>query len=126
MASYLLDSDVIIEYFRNKTQTVELVDSLGPKIKLWISVLSLIEVKSGAMESVESKIDRFFNFAKIIPVNLEIADMAAWYMKRWKKKGITLYLVDAAIAATCIVHDLTLVTYNKRDYPMKELEVISS
>ena len=124
MTSYLLDSDVIIEYFRDNPQTVDLIDSLGPKTKLWISALSLIEVKSGAMENVEGKIDRFFNFAKIVPVNLQIADLAAGYMKKWKKQGVTLYLVDTTIAATCIVQNLTLITYNKKDYPMKELRII--
>lgn len=121
MNSYLLDSDVIIEYFKSDPKTIELIDSLGPKIKLWISILTLIEVKSGAQEKVEKEIDKFFNYAKIIPVSMPIGDLASEYMRTWKKKGKALYLVDAVIASSCIIHDLTLVTYNERDYPMREL-----
>ena len=124
MTSYLLDSDVIIQYFRDDPNTVNLIDSLGSKIKLWISVLSLVEVKSGVKSNVKYKINSFFNYAKIVPVNLAIGNLAADYMKEFKKKNKIIFLVDAVIAATCIVHDLTLVTYNKRDYPMKELRLI--
>ena len=124
MASYLLDSDVIIEYFRDNPETVALVDSLGPKTKLWTSVLSVIEVKSGTKANVEVKINRFFNFAKVVPVNLKVANLAVENMKEWKRKNKILYLVDAVIAAACVIHDLTLVTYNKRDYPMKEVDIL--
>ena len=124
MPSYLLDSDVVIEYFKASTETVALVEGLGPKSKIAVSVLTVIEVKSGAMPNVEQKIERFFRFVKTVNVNLDIANLASHYMKNWKKKGKTLYLVDASIAATCVLHDLILVTYNKKDYPIKELEMI--
>ena len=124
MPLHLLDSDVIIEYFRDNPKTVSLLANLGPKSKLWTSVLSVVEVKSGTKSNVEEKIENFFNFIKTINVNLEIANLAAYYMKEWKKKGKILYLVDAIIAATCVIYDYTLVTYNKRDYPMKELKLI--
>ena len=124
MNSYLLDSDVIIEYFKHDPKTVELVDGLGPKIKLWISVLSLIEVKSGVKTEVKKDIDRFFNYAKIVPVSLPIGELATEYIRSWKKKGKILYLVDAVLASSCVFHDLILVTYNKRDYPMKELRML--
>lgn len=126
MPSYLLDSDVIIEYFRGNPKTVSLLANLGPKSRLCTSVLSVVEVKSGTRLNVEGKIENFFNSIKTVDVNLEIADLAAYYMKECKKKGKILYLVDAIIAATCVIYDFTLVTYNKRDYPMKELKVISS
>ena len=124
MPLHLLDSDVIIEYFRDNPKTVSLLANLGPKSKLCTSVLSVVEVKSGTKPNVEEKIENFFNSIKTINVNLEIANLATYYMKEWKKKGKILYLVDAIIAATCIIHDYTLVTYNKRDYPMKELKLI--
>lgn len=124
MLLYLLDSDVIIEHFRNNPQTIKLINDLGKMSRIGVSVLTLIEVKSGARQEVEAKIEKFFNQAKTISVNLQIADLAANLMRDWKKKGKTLYLVDATIAATCLVNGLTLVTYNKRDYPMKELKML--
>lgn len=124
MLCYLLDSDVIIEYCRDNLESVNLINNLDKKSRIGISVLSLIEVKSGARADVKERIERFFNRAKMVNVNSQIANLAADFMKKWKEKGKTLYLVDATIAATCVIHNLVLVTYNKRDYPMRELTIL--
>jgi len=37
------------------------------------------------------------------------------------QKGTTLTVADATIAAVALVHELTLMTDNVKDFPMKEL-----
>ncbi len=39
------------------------------------------------------------------------------------RKGKTLAIVDAIIAATAIIYDLTLLTKNIKHYPFSELEI---
>ena len=40
---------------------------------------------------------------------------------RWRKKGHTLSLPDVTIAAVALTHGLTLLTDNRKDFPMPEL-----
>jgi hypothetical protein len=41
----------------------------------------------------------------------------------WARKGITLTLTDTMIAATALQYGLTLITDNKKDFPMPELTI---
>jgi predicted nucleic acid-binding protein len=54
-------------------------------------------------------------------VNREIASKAAQLIREYKVKGITIDLPDGVIAGTCILHDLILVTLNKKHYPIPQL-----
>jgi predicted nucleic acid-binding protein len=45
--------------------------------------------------------------------------------RHWRRKGHTLALGDVTIAAVAIAHGLTLVTDNRRHFPMQELEIFS-
>ncbi|MBI2326851.1 type II toxin-antitoxin system VapC family toxin [Candidatus Curtissbacteria bacterium] len=120
---YLLDSDVIIEYLKDNRETVTLINKTGGK-GLSCSVLTIIEVKRGVRPKQEATSADLFKIIKAYPVDKQIAELAVAFAREWQGKGKFLQLVDACIAATCVIYDLTLVTYNKRDYPMKELRII--
>lgn len=123
MATYLLDSDVIIEFLKDNKNTVKLINKIGDE-GLSCSVLTIIEVKRGLKSKQEKESADLFKIIEAFPVNKQIAELAVALAREWQKKGKLLQLVDVVIAATCIVNDLILVTYNKRDYPMKELRLI--
>jgi predicted nucleic acid-binding protein len=53
---------------------------------------------------------------------MEIASKAAQLIREYKGKGVTLDLPDAIIAATCILHELILVTYKTKHYPISEIK----
>ena len=54
-------------------------------------------------------------------VTEEIARYAGLLKNEWAAKGFTFTLVDMTIAATAIAHKLTLITENRKDFPMPEL-----
>lgn len=123
MVKFLLDSDVIIEFLRGKPQTISLINKLKDE-EIGCSVLTLIEVKRGLFGKQEKVAEHLFRAMKIYPVTEKIGDIAVEFIKEWRKRGKTLQLIDTTIAATSVLNDLTLVTYNKRDYPMKELVIL--
>lgn len=121
MGDYLLDSDVIIWFLRGKEEVVTLVKSLSRERLLVCSPLSIIEIKIGMKKGEENATKLFFDAIKVWDVNREIAELAAAYILNYKKSGISLDFVDATIAATCKLKDLTLMTYNADHYPMHDI-----
>ena len=123
MNSFLLDSDVIIWHLRGRKEVTEMLRDLHKFGLPACSALSVLEVQLGVKKGEEEKTDRFFKSLRILDVNMEIANHAARLIREYRTKGVTLDLPDAIIASTCILlHDLTLVTYNTKHYPIAELK----
>jgi predicted nucleic acid-binding protein len=55
-------------------------------------------------------------------VTWEIARLAGVLKRDYSRRGITLALADATIAAVALTHRLTLITDNVRHYPMRDLQ----
>lgn len=125
MTTYLLDSDIIIDYLAKRERAIALIEQIIQQNQLpAVSVLTEIEVKIGLKDAQIPKVNKFFDALTIIPVSGDITKLAIENIRFWRKKGKILHLVDACIAATAISNDLILVTNNKKDYPMKELKLL--
>lgn len=124
MTTYLLDSDVIINYFAKNQEAIAIIEQISRLEAPGASVLTVVEVKIGVKDAQIAKVDKFFNTLKIIPVDEETAKLAIEFIRSFAKLGGILHLVDACIAATAITYDLILVTGNKKDYPMEELRLL--
>jgi predicted nucleic acid-binding protein len=121
VARYLLDSDVIIWCLRGRRDTVQLVEGLQRESVPHCSALSVIEVEVGMKIGEEKTTRAFLGALRIEPVDGNVAQLVASYMRQYRRRGTTLDLVDASIAATCVVRGLLLVTYNVKHYPVPEV-----
>ncbi len=125
MTTYLLDSDIIIDYLAKREQAIALIEKIIQQGELpAVSVLTEIEVKIGLKDAQMPKVNKFFDALTIIPVTGDIAQSAINIIRTFGRKGKVLHLVDACIAATAISNDLILATNNKKDYPMEELRLL--
>ena len=70
----------------------------------------------------EEKTNYFFKYLRVFDVNRGIASKAAQLIREYRGRGVTLDIPDAVIASTCMLYHLILVTYNRKHYPIKELE----
>jgi len=122
MSKFLLDSDVIIWHLRGRKEVTEMLRDLQRFGVPACSALSVIEVQSGVKKGEEEKTDRFLGSLMVFDVNREVANQAALLIREYKAKGIRIEVPDAVIAGTCILHDLVLVTYNTKHYPIPELK----
>ncbi len=122
MSSYLLDSDIMIWHLRGKKAVTELLRDLQMAGVPACSALSVLEVQLGVRHGEEEKTDRFLESLRIFDVNRTVANRAAQLVRENRARGITIDLPDAVIAATCILYDLVLVTYNKKHYPILQLK----
>ena len=122
MGRFLLDSDIIIWHLGGRGEVTGMLRDLQRFGVPGCSALSVLEVQVGVKKGEEERTNYFPKHLKVFDVSTEIASKAAQLIREYKRKGLTLDIPDAVIASTCILHDLILVTYNRKHYPITGLE----
>jgi toxin FitB len=132
--SFLIDTNVISELVKAKpNRNVLNWFAMIPDISLYISVLSLGEIRKG-IESMPK------GARKIKLQSWLEHELAAWFgdrvltidqavAERWGKLQANLQrplpIIDSLISATALHYDLALVTRNIKDFSNFDLEVIN-
>ncbi len=104
--------------------------------QVFVSVVTITELRYGverlAMGKRRDRLDRWLRKdlmlrfgARILPVDLRIADTCGGLIARSESMGRPIEPRDAFIAATAEVHGLTLVTRNTSDFEATVKAVIS-
>ena len=127
---YLLDTNIVSELRRNSPQAGTWLRSVRGKA-LWISIITLGEIKRGidslarrdaaTADSLQHWLGllRVEFAAHLLPITGDIA--LAWgKLASIRTRG----MADGLIAATAIVHNLTLVTRNVSDFADLEVPLI--
>jgi predicted nucleic acid-binding protein len=81
-----------------------------------------MEIEVGVKPGEEARTAECLDGLTVLPVDGELAREAAALLRKRKRLEPREW-VDALIAATAIRHGLTLVTYNRRDYPYSEVSL---
>ena len=125
MAKFLLDSDVLIWLLRGRAETMRLVDRLHGETRaaLACSALSVLEVWTGVRPGEERRTEALMESLQVVPVDASIARRAAGLLVSRKRQRDPREWIDTLIAATCLELHLTLVTYNLRDYPYRDISL---
>ncbi len=112
----LIDSDVFIDFLRGKPDAVDFFKKVFPDIN--ISVITTGELFAGVRDGPERiKLEEALNTCHQIEVTPDIAKMAGLF-KRDFEKSHQITLPDALIAATAKELGFSLVTLNRRHFPM--------
>ncbi len=111
----LCDTDVIIEYLKGNETTKKIFDKLE-RANIALSAITLMELYYGALNKRElNKIKRALSEFNILPLNEEITEIAINLIEKYSKSH-GLKIPDALIASTAIYYDLSLWTYNIKDF----------
>lgn len=112
----LIDTDVMIEYLRGRREAVEYLESLTSD--LYISVISVAELFSGVKgDEEEESLKQLLLVFIVLPVTEKTARLGGLYRREYRPNHGT-GLADALIAATVEENDFSLVTFNRRHFPM--------
>ena len=112
----LIDTDVLIEYLRGRSEAAEYLESLTSD--LYISVISVAELFAGVRGDEEEKsLKQLLLAFVILPVTERIARLGGLYRRDYGRSHGT-GLADALIAATSDENGADLVTFNRRHFPM--------
>jgi predicted nucleic acid-binding protein len=124
-AAYLLDSDIIIDALNGKKGRHVLLDGLLREGRLLACcAINVTEVYAGVRPHEEERTREFIDCLGYYAVTREIAREAGLLKRHWSRKGTTLSLADASIAAVALANDLPLITGNAKHYPMPELRLV--
>jgi len=114
--SFLVDTDILIDFLCGYDKAVAFVTTNSHKILLSSIVVS--ELYAGVKGTAElTALDNFVSLFPVVPVTSEIARTGGLYKGDFgKSHGIGL--ADAIIAATCESENAALKTLNVKHYPM--------
>src|SRR6266496_3364390 len=120
--TYLLDTDVLIDFFKLKSPAKEIIQRLASTFFLALSALTVTELRSGwTQEQADRLLPQLYALCSVEPVSKEIAQQAGVWRQAYKAKGLQLGTPDTVIAATAHLSGLCLLTNNTKHYPMPEL-----
>ncbi len=123
MTAYLLDTSVILDVLNGRRGRDALLKQLVHEGHLLgCSSIQVTEVYSGLRPHEESTTAELLRSLEYYEVTWEIARLAGVLKRDYSRRGITLALADATIAAIALTHRLTLITDNVRHYPMRDLQ----
>lgn len=112
--AYVFDTDVLIDYLRGNPAAVDAVELRIDTA--YLSTMTVAEIHQGVRESERTAVTRAMSAFTLLPISAEIAEMGGLFRRDYKDQGAGL--ADCLIAAMAEVHGLTLVTLNRRHYPM--------
>jgi predicted nucleic acid-binding protein len=119
---FLPDSSVLIETLRRNPKRTQLLRTLlSQGHSLASCAITVGEIYSGMHPSEAAATAEFFSTLIWVDTTAAVARKAGMLRYEWARKGITLTLTDTMIAATALQYGLTLITDNKKDFPMPEL-----
>lgn len=128
MVKYLVDTDVLIDHFKGVPAAVELIKKIGGLSGTAISAITLAEILEGAMDFPRKmeKIKTVLDAVETVPVDKKVAEIFAAKRHELRKQRNLIDNMDLLIAATAIVHGLTLATRNKKHFSRIEgLKILS-
>ena len=124
MASYLLDTSIIIDALNERNQRPELIrELLARGDRLASCAITVAEVHAGMRPAEQPVTGRFVSSLEYYDMNYEVAETGGHVKAEWARKGVTLSLADVLIAATAMTYGLTLITDNIRHFPMTGLRL---
>jgi predicted nucleic acid-binding protein len=122
MATYLLDTSVIVDVLNEKKNRRLLLKQLVAQGHILACCpINVAEVCAGMRAKEEEKTRVLIGSLEYFPISLAVAELGGLLKRDHRRAGATLSLTDAMIAAVAIHHQVTLITDNVKDFPMKEL-----
>ena len=124
MTVFLPDTSVLIDTLNRQPKRTKLLRTLVSQgHSLACCAITVGEIYAGMRPAEAPLTSQFFSTLVWLETSFAVAQRAGALRYEWARKGITLALTDTMIAATALQYGLTLITDNRKDFPMPELTI---
>ena len=120
---YLPDTNIFIQGLHGEEPEDSFLRHAILRNEVSISVIAIAEFYAKATLLETSVFDQFVTSLPILSIDQEVAKIASVYRKEFLKKTRRAVLLDCFLAAQAKLHRLTLVTNNRADFPMKDIQI---
>jgi len=121
---YLLDTTVLVAHLRGDEEVASfLLDLTSRGHFLCTSCVNVAEIERGVRPKERKGAGALLDRLGFLVTTKEAAVRAGRYQAEFQKRGRTIHLADALVAATARVHGAVLVTDNIADYPMSDIRI---
>lgn len=119
MKGYLLDTDIVVYFFRNQKGIAQHLATISPE-NIYISEVTVAELEygnycGGRYEENKELLDRFLSCVNVVPFSAAI-NIYAKERFRLKSIGMGIEDFDLLIGCTSVAKNLTMVTNNIKHY----------
>jgi predicted nucleic acid-binding protein len=126
MASYLLDTSVIIDAINaKKNRNVSLIRLAEQGHILACCPVNVAEVYAGLRPKEEQRTAALLRSLQFYPITFPVAELAGRLKHDYGRRGKTLSIPDTIIAAVALHYQLALITDNTKDFPMQDLSFLT-
>jgi predicted nucleic acid-binding protein len=124
----VVDTDVIIDFFRNTSPAADVFSELIPLEKAAMTAISVFELYAGVEGAKRLKqIETLVQEITVLPLNTVEAAIAGRIYTQLKSRGKLVGAHDILIAAICVANDLPLYTKNVAHFSeIKDIRLLSS
>ena len=85
--------------------------------------MTIAEIYAGMLDTERRATESLLDSLYYVPSDAQVARSAGLLRGQWRRKGVTLTLMDAFLAALALRHGLVLLTDNARHFPARGLTV---
>ena len=124
MKRFLPDSNIFIRASKGFEPELAFVNKQIEKNELIISVVAIGEFYAKATESEKQMFDNLIARFGVLGIDEVAAKLAGDYRSEYLKKSKRVYLLDCFLAAQAKINNLTLVTNDATDFPMRDIKVV--
>jgi tRNA(fMet)-specific endonuclease VapC len=113
----VVDTGIFIDYLRAKDKSKTILQNLSDNLHLYISSITLYELYMGAITPQKwVDVKMLTDDIPVLPFSKPISERAAIIYQELRKENKIIEFRDIFIAATALVHDLPVLTNNKKHF----------
>jgi predicted nucleic acid-binding protein len=120
----LLDTSILIDVLRHRNQRhIWLAELVRSGHTLSTTTLNIAEIYVGMRPAEEARTEALLSGLELYALSAASARLAGRLKNTWARKGHTLALADTIVAAISSERGCTLLTDNRKDFPMPEVQL---
>ena len=124
MGAVLLDSTVVIDLLRRRPGAItRLVRVQEGGDVPYVCAVTVEEVTRGMLRREDDAAIELLGALSVAPLGIEEGRLAGYWRRTFARRGRTLHQADCLIAAAAVGVDARLATGNRKDFPMKGVQV---